>query len=89
MWTQTLVLHTLRSAKLPFIQTRASKPVTLLSLAGIFLLTLLPSTQIGEALGLVSMPLMYYGWLLLIVAGYLVITTVVKVFYIRRYGELL
>ena len=89
MWTQTLVLHTLRSAKLPFIQTRASKPVTLLSLAGIFLLTLLPSTQIGEALGLVSMPLMYYGWLLLIVAGYLVITTVVKFFYIRRYGELL
>lgn len=89
MWTQTLVLHTLRSAKLPFIQTRASKPVILLSLAGIFLLTLLPSTPIGEAIGLVSMPLMYYGWLMLIVAAYLVITTVVKYFYIRRYGELL
>ena len=89
MWTQTLVLHTLRSPKLPFIQTRASKAVTLMSLAGIFLLTLLPSTQIGEALGLVAMPMMYYGWLLVIVGGYLTLTTIVKHFYIRRYGELL
>ncbi len=50
MWSQTLVIHMIRTPKLPFIQSRASAPVTLLTMTGIAVLTVIPFTPFGAAL---------------------------------------
>ena len=56
MWSQTLVIHMIRTPKLPFIQSRASAPVTLLTMAGITILTIIPFTAFGTMLGLSLCP---------------------------------
>ena len=89
MWTQTLVIHMIRTLKLPFLQSRASAPVTLLTLAGIGAVTAIPFTPLGAALGFARLPAVYFAWLALTVAGYMLLATVVKKRYVRRYGELL
>lgn len=47
MWSQTLVIHMIRTPKLPFIQSRASAPVTLLTMTGIAVLTVIPFTPLA------------------------------------------
>lgn len=89
MWSQSLVIHMIRSYKLPFVGSRASTPVLLLSVFGIAAVTALPFTPIGTAIGLTALPPVYFAWLALIVAGYMVAATVVKKLYIRRYRTLL
>ena len=89
MWSQTLVIHMLRTPKLPFIQSQASAPVTLLTFAGILAVTAIPFTPLGTALGLTALPPVYFTFLAALVAGYMALSTAVKKLYIRRYGELL
>ena len=89
MWSQTLVIHMLRTPKLPFIQSRAFAPVTLLTFAGILAVTAIPFTPLGTALGLTALPPVYFTFLAALVAGYMALSTAVKNLYIRRYGELL
>lgn len=89
MWSQTLVIHMIRTPRLPFIQSRASAPVTALTFAGILIVTILPFTPLTSALGLVALPAIYFVWLAAIVAGYMLLVTAVKKLYIRRFGELL
>lgn len=89
MWSQALVIHMLRTPKLPFVQSRAAAPVTLLTLAGSFAVTVIPFTPLGSALGFTALPAAYFLWLAAIVAGYMLLATAVKKSYVRRYGELL
>ena len=89
MWTQTLVMHMIRTKKLPFIQSRASLPVMLLTMLGIAVVTLLPFTPLAAPLGLCALPPVYFAYLALIVLGYMVLTTLMKKLYIRKYHELL
>lgn len=89
MWSQTLVIHMIRTPKIPFVQSRASAPVTFLTFAGIAVVTLIPFTPLGTALELTALPGVYFAWLAAIVAGYMLLATVVKKLYVRRYGELL
>ena len=89
MWSQTLVIHMIRTPKLPFIESRASLPVILTTLIGSLIVTILPFTPIAEALGLTALPAFYFPWLILILSGYMLTATLVKKLYIRKYGELL
>lgn len=89
MWSQTLVIHMIRTPKLPFIQSRASAPLTLLTMAGIGLITLIPFTPLGAELGFVALPAAYFAYLIPCILLYMVLATVLKKAYVRRYGELL
>lgn len=89
MWTQTLVMHMIRTKKLPFIQSHASLPVMLLTMLGIAVVTLLPFTPLAAPLGLCALPPVYFAYLALIVLGYMVLATLMKKLYIRKYHELL
>lgn len=89
MWTQSLVIHMIRTAKIPFVQSRASAPVTLLSFMGIGIVTLIPFTPLGGILELAPLPGMYFAGLAVIILGYMALVTLVKKRYIRRYKELL
>lgn len=89
MWTQSLVIHMIRTPKLPFIQSHASSSLTLMSFVGIGVLTVIPFTSLGRMLGFVALPSVFFLYLAGIVLAYMVLATVIKKAYIRRYGELL
>jgi Mg2+-importing ATPase len=89
MWTQTLVIHMIRTPKIPFIQSRASAPLIFLTLTGITVLTAIPFTAFGASIGLAALPSAFFAWLALTVAAYMVLVTVFKMIFVRRYGELL
>ncbi|MCL1873529.1 MAG: magnesium-translocating P-type ATPase [Clostridiales bacterium] len=89
MWSQTLVVHMLRTPKVPFLQSRASAPVTLLTMAGIAFLTIIPFTGLGAEIGLAPLPGVYFAWLALTIFLFMALTTVFKQIFIKKYGELL
>ncbi|MGE1061610.1 magnesium-translocating P-type ATPase [Megasphaera paucivorans] len=89
MWSQTLVIHMLRTPKIPFFQSHASWQVTLLTFMGIAILTLIPFTTLGNAIGLHSLPFSYFILLSIIIAGYMILVTFRKNLYVKKYGELL
>ena len=89
MWSQTLVIHMIRTPKLPFIQSSASAPVTLLTMTGIAVLTVIPFTPFGAALGLVALPASYFAYLIPCILLYMMLATSLKKAYVRYYGELL
>ena len=89
MWSQTLVIHMIRTPKIPFIQSHASAPVTLLTMTGIGVLTVIPFTPLGTALGFTALPAMYFAYLIPCILLYMVLATSLKKAYVRHYGELL
>ena len=89
MWSQTLVIHMIRTPKIPFIQSRASNQLTLLTFAGIAILTVIPFTGFGASIGLAPLPKIYFLYLAIIIILYMVLATIVKKLYVRRYKELL
>lgn len=89
MWTQTLVIHMIRTPKIPFFQSRASAPVVLLTFAGIIGLTLIPFTSFGASIGLEALPPVYFAWLILTVVLYMAVAQWFKNIYVQKYGELL
>lgn len=89
MWSQTLVIHMIRTPKLPFIQSRASAPVTFLTMTGITILTVIPFTTFGKLLGFVALPAAYFAYLLPCILLYMVLATSLKKAYVRHFGELL
>lgn len=89
LWSQTLVVHMIRTPKLPFIQSRAAWPVIGLTTLGIFVGTILPFTKLGVNLGMSPLPFMYFPILMCIIAGYIILVTILKKIFIKKYGELL
>lgn len=89
LWTQTMAIHMVRSPKLPFIQSRASWQVTILSVLGVAAGTIVPYTPLGAALDMKPLPLEYYPFLIATILLYMAILTVVKKLFIRKFGELL
>jgi len=89
MWTQTLVIHMLRTPKIPFLRSRASLPLTALTSIGIAAVTVIPFTRFGASIGLAALPGIFFPWLLLTVFLYMALVTVFKNIFVRRYGELL
>ncbi|MDQ5984208.1 MAG: Magnesium-transporting ATPase, P-type 1 [Eubacteriales bacterium SKADARSKE-1] len=89
MWSQSLVIHMIRTAKIPFVQSRASFPVYTLGISGITFLTIIPFTFVGKSIGLTALPSIYFVYLFAIIICYMVLATLVKKLYIKRYIELL
>lgn len=89
MWSQTLVIHIIRTPKLPFIQSHASAPLTLMTFTGIGVLTIIPFTTFGRMLGFVALPTAYFAYLIPCILLYMVLATSLKKAYVRHYGELL
>ncbi|MFY8329799.1 magnesium-translocating P-type ATPase [Vagococcus carniphilus] len=89
LWSQTLVIHTLRTPKMPFLQSNASFILTTVTTIGIAIGTILPFTAFGERLDLAPLPSSYWGWLAITIVAYLVLVMFIKKLYVKRFGELL
>ena len=85
--TQTLIVHMIRTRHIPFIQSRASWPVLVLTGLIMVIGITIPFTVIGTAIGLSPLPLAYFPWLIGTLACYCVLTQLVKMWYIRKYGS--
>lgn len=84
--SQTLIVHMIRTQRVPFIQSRAAWPLMLMTLLVMAIGIVLPFSPLASYLQLQALPLSYFPWLIAILAGYMTLTQLVKGFYRRRYG---
>lgn len=89
MWSQTLVIHMLRSPRLPSPRDHAAPALCALTVLGLALVTWLPASPIADALGLMTLPASFFALLIGIVTAYIALTQLAKRRYIARHDELL
>jgi len=87
LFTQTLIIHVIRTNKIPFIESRASWPLLLTSLIIVAVGGWLPTSPLATTLGLVALPASYWLYLAAILVGYAALTHLAKTWFIRRFGE--
>ena len=83
--TQTLIIHVIRTNRIPFIQSRASWPLTATTLSILAFGTWLPYSPLGPSLGLTRLPAMYWPILMLTVLSYMSLTQLIKVWLLRKH----
>lgn len=83
--SQTLIVHMIRTRKIPFIQSCATWPVTGLTLLIMAVGISIPFTGFGQSIGLEPLPLSYFPWLVGILAAYCILTQCIKNWYIRKF----
>lgn len=83
--SQTLIVHMIRTKKIPFIQSRASWPVMSMTLAIMAVGIIIPFTKFGSYIGLTPLPLSYYPWLAATLIAYCVLTQLIKEWYIKKF----
>jgi Mg2+-importing ATPase len=89
LWSQTLVIHMIRTPKIPFIKSRASAQVTIFTTLGIIAGTVIPYTFLGEHIGMTPLPLQFFPYVAGIILAYMLLVTAMKKVFVWRHGELL
>ncbi len=84
--SQTLIVHMLRTRKIPFLQSRAAWPLLSMTVAIIVVGIALPMGPLAAYFKLQALPLSYFPWLVAILLAYMVMTQAMKGFYAKRYG---
>ncbi|OAM14464.1 magnesium-translocating P-type ATPase [Acinetobacter baumannii] len=84
--TQTLIVHMIRTAQIPFIQSRAATPLLIMTAVIMCIGIFLPMGPLASYLKLQALPLSYFLYLPLVLGAYMCVTQWVKKIYIRRYG---
>ena len=85
--SQTLVVHMLRTRKIPFIQSTAALPVMLATGLVMALGIYVPFSPLGSMVGLVPLPWEYFPWLVGTLLSYCVVAQTMKTLYIRRFKQ--
>ena len=81
--SQTLIVHMIRTRKIPFVQSVASWPVTAMTLVIIVTGIIIPFSSLGESIGMIAMPMSYFPWLIGTLLGYCTLTQLVKNWYVK------
>ena len=89
LWSQMLVIHVLRTARFPFVQSRPSWQLACMTGAGMAVGTALPFSSFGPALGMLPLPADGTPWLLGTMLAYILLASLVKMIFLRRYKALL
>jgi Mg2+-importing ATPase len=84
LMTQTLIIHVIRTNKIPFIQSRASRSLMLTTLAIMAVGILLPYSPVASSLGFTHLPPMYWPILMLTLFAYVLLTQMIKVWLLRK-----
>jgi Mg2+-importing ATPase len=87
LFTQTLIIHVIRTNKIPFIQSRASWPLIVTSLIIVGAGAWLTVSPLAGTLGFVPLPPLYWPLLAVMLLGYVILTQFVKTWFYRRFGE--
>ena len=84
--TQTLIIHIIRTARIPFIESRASAALIATTLVISAIGVSLPFSFVGATLGFVPLPVLYWPLLVCMLLAYAVLTHLVKLWFVRRWG---
>ncbi|PZR51409.1 MAG: hypothetical protein DI537_56735, partial [Stutzerimonas stutzeri] len=84
--TQTLIVHMIRTPKIPFVQSRAATPLMVMTAIIIAIGIFLPMGPLAHYFTLQALPPLYFALLPLILLAYMGLTQVMKGIYVRRYG---
>ena len=84
--TQTLIVHIIRTRRVPFFQSRASLHLTLTTLIIMGIGAWLPYSPFAEGLGMVPLPPIYWAWIALFLLSYSILTHMIKTWFFNRYG---
>ena len=84
--SQTLIIHILRTAKIPFLESRASSALVATTLIVCVVGISLPFTGLGAVIGFVPLPWLYWPLLFVLIMAYAVLTQLVKAALVRRWG---
>ncbi|WP_328301383.1 magnesium-translocating P-type ATPase [Streptomyces sp. NBC_00435] len=84
--SQTLIVHMIRTRKIPFIQSRASWPVMVMTVLAVLTGLFLPFSPLAASLGFVPLPVSYFPWLIGVLLAYCTLTQLLKTVYIRKFG---
>jgi Mg2+-importing ATPase len=87
LFTQTLIIHVIRTNKIPFLQSRASRPLILTSLMIVLVGAWLTVSPLAGTLGFVALPALYWPLLLGMLVTYVMLTQFVKMWFVRRFAE--
>jgi Mg2+-importing ATPase len=87
LFTQTLIIHVIRTNKIPFLQSWASWPLIVTSIVIVTVGALLTVSPLADALGFVPLPPLYWLLLAIILACYVVLTQLIKSWFYRRFGD--
>jgi len=85
--TQTLIVHIIRTRRIPFIQSRASLPMTLTTLTIMAVGAWLPYSSFAAGLGMVPLPPVYWAWIAAFLFCYALLTHAVKTWFFTHYGD--
>lgn len=85
--SQTLVVHMLRTQKIPFIQSTAAFPVVVMTMLIMAVGIYIPFSPIGSLIGLQPLPWSYFPWLVATLLSYCVVAQIMKRIYIKRFGQ--
>jgi Mg2+-importing ATPase len=83
--SQTLIVHMIRTQRIPFIQSIASVPLLLTTATVMAIGVYTPYSFIGKSLGLSPLPGTYFLWLIITLLAYCALTQAVKTWYIKKY----
>ncbi|MFG2143404.1 magnesium-translocating P-type ATPase [Streptomyces sp. NPDC048696] len=83
--SQTLIVHMIRTRRIPFVQSRASWPVMAATVLAVATGLLLPFSPLADSLGFTALPMSYFPYLFGTLLAYCVLTQLVKTWYIRRF----
>jgi P-type Mg2+ transporter len=85
--SQTLIVHMIRTQKIPFIQSAAAPPVLILTGVVIAMGLLIPFSPLGVSVGLRPLPATYFLWLVATLVAYCALTQVIKTIYVRNFAK--
>jgi P-type Mg2+ transporter len=86
IFTQTFIVHVIRTRRIPFIQSRASPVLMAFTLLILGIAAYLPYSPLAPVLGFVPLPAVYWAWLAGFIVLYCVITHIVKSWFFRKFG---
>lgn len=84
LFTQTLIVHVIRTNKVPFVQSMASRPLMMTSLAIMAAGVVLINSPLAGAFGFVKLPNVYWGFLAAILLCYIVLTQIIKTWFVKK-----
>lgn len=85
--SQTLIVHMIRTRKIPFIQSWATAPVLALTTAIMAIGIFIPFSPFAAGLKMQPLPMLYFPWLIGILLAYCMLTQAVKIWFIKRFNQ--
>ena len=87
IFTQTMIIHVIRTNKIPFIQSRASWPLMITSILIVSAAVLLTVSPIASALGFTRLPPTYWLYLAGMMLAYILLTQIIKTWFYKKFGD--